>query len=118
MTHTDRQAAVKMDEMALEQFADSLIKEKNSPYVTAENRKEIAKMLVEDMYQAINVKLLNSLSDEQVEKLNALLESQANEAAVGQFFEKNVPNIEATVRQCLLEFREGYLAVVNNPPSQ
>lgn len=103
------------DEKLLEEFVDRLIKEKNSPYVKDENRNEVKKMLLDDVADAINRKLVAQLTDKQVDELNVLLEKKVADEELNGFFKKNINNLDQIIVQALTDFRAGYLTVSYQP---
>ncbi|PIV09118.1 hypothetical protein COS31_05370 [Candidatus Roizmanbacteria bacterium CG02_land_8_20_14_3_00_36_15] len=103
------------DEKLLEEFVDRLIKEKNSPYVKDENRNEVKKMLLDDVADAINRKLVAQLTDKQVDELNVLLEKKVADEELNGFFKKNINNLDQIIAQALTDFRAGYLTVSYQP---
>lgn len=102
-------------EKLLEEFVDGLIKEKNSPYVTDQNREEVKKTLLDDISDAVNRKLIAELSDQQVDELNVLLEKKASDDEVNIFFKSKIANIDQVIAQALTDFRAGYLTVNYQP---
>jgi len=103
------------DEKLLEEFVDRLIKEKNSPYVKDENRNEVKKMLLDDVADAINRKLVAQLTDKQVDELNVLLEKKVADEELNGFFKKNINNLDQIIARALTDFRAGYLTVSYQP---
>jgi len=103
------------DEKLLEEFVDRLIKEKNSPYVKDENRNEVKKMLLDDVADAINRKLVAQLTDKHVDELNVLLEKKVADEELNGFFKKNINNLDQIIAQALTDFRAGYLTVSYQP---
>ena len=103
------------DEKLLEEFVDRLIKEKNSPYVKDENRNEVKKMLLDDVADAINRKLVAQLTDKQVDELNVLFEKKVADEELNGFFKKNINNLDQIIAQALTDFRAGYLTVSYQP---
>ncbi len=102
----------KLDEKALSQYVDELIKEKNSPYVTDANRAEVKEQLMQDVADAINQKLIDKLTDDQVEELNVLLDKDATDEELSGFFHSLIPNIPELITQVFVDFRSGYLSVM------
>lgn len=100
------------DKQALEKFVDDLIKEKNSPHVNDTNRAQVKEMLLREITAAINRRLINELTDEQVKNLNQLLEKKVSDEDLGKFFSQNIPNLVQVITEVLFDFRRGYLSVV------
>lgn len=103
------------DRQALEKYVEQLIKDKNSPYVNEKNHKEIKEMLLKDVGDAINRKMVAELTNQQVDELNKLLDRNATDEELNSFFGKNISNIETIITEALIDFRKGYLSVVYKP---
>lgn len=97
---------------SLEKFAEELIREKNSPYVTSENFQSVKEMLIDEISQAINTKLVSLLSDTDVEELNQHLDENATDQQLYVFFSHKIPHINQEITNTLIDFRKGYLSVV------
>lgn len=100
------------DKQALENFVDDLIKEKNSPYVNEANRPQVKEMLLREITESINRRLINELTDEQVKNLNQLLEKKASDEELAKFFSQNIPDLTQIITEILFDFRRGYLSVI------
>lgn len=112
-----QKTAVKSDDqLALEQYVEELIKEKNSPYVNKENFAEIKDMLLQEVVDAINQKMVSLLSDDQIKELNEMMGKNASDDEISQYFGKAIPKRELIVAEVLIDFRKGYLSVIMPPP--
>jgi len=109
---TDQDKKALLDQKALEDYVDNLIKEKNSPYVNGQNRQEIKNELLKNLSKAINKKLIEKLSDQEVDELNVLLDQKADDPKISNFFTSKINNIDQLITEVLIDFRKGYLSVV------
>lgn len=115
LTNLDKLSAPKNDKEALEMFADHLIKEKNSPLVNDKNRQEIKNALLVDLNDAITRKFVSVLLDEDVKKLNEMLDKKASDDKIAAFFDQKIPDQKGVLTEILIEFRKGYLSVKYPP---
>lgn len=103
------------NEAALVSYVETLIREKNSPHVNDKNREDIRKMLLKEVKNGINTKLVAELNDADVAELNKLFERKATDTELSYFFTSKIPEVEKIITQALIDFRNGYLTVVYQP---
>jgi hypothetical protein len=75
------------------------------PAVRSEFEAELASRLNE----FINARILDAMPAVVVQRFEALLESDPDEAVVQRFVERNVPNQQEVVTNAMVEFRRLYL---------
>lgn len=98
-----------MDAAALNKYIDSLFTA-HAPNVAADKLQSYRELLLQDVLEAINTRLVSLLPDEKQKELETLLDASPTEVQLTEFFEKNVPTITAEVAAVLNEFKTGYLA--------
>mgnify|MGYP000016031545 CR=1 FL=1 len=97
------------DQAALLSFVDEIMKERNDPNITDKNREQMRAFLLYKANEAINTHLITLLSEEDQKKLDALLERNASNQELDEFFKKKIPNLSVEIAAALLNFRAAYL---------
>lgn len=97
------------DQAALLSFIDEMMKERNDPNITDKNREQMRAFLLYKANEAINTHLITLLSEEDQKELDALLERNASNQELDEFFKKKIPNLSVEIATALLNFRAAYL---------
>lgn len=120
MTTTDQGAAallpqtpseqnVVYDQMAIEGFAEDLIKERFTETLSEAEHENIKKTLVSELHDHINKTLIDSISEQDQVELENILDMEAPDQVLDVFFEQKIPDMAAKVAAALLEYRAIYL---------
>ena len=105
-----------MDQIALDKFIDTLIAEKKSPSVNDQNRPQIKEHLRKSIMDAINAYLISILDDDSQEELSVLLDKNATDDEIDEFFIQRIPNLTEEITNVLMDFRKGYLLASADQP--
>jgi hypothetical protein len=97
------------DQIALLSYVDKLIEERQDPHITEKALPKVREYLLTRVNEAINTHLVNLLTEKDQEELEKLLDSNAHNDFITEFFEKKIPNLETEIAAVLLDFRSGYL---------
>jgi murein tripeptide amidase MpaA len=97
------------DQAALLSFIDEMMKERNDPNITDENREQMRAFLLYKANEAINTHLITLLSEEDLKELDQLLERNASNQELDGFFKKKIPNLAVEIATALLNFRAAYM---------
>jgi hypothetical protein len=97
------------DQIALLSYVDKLIEERQDPHITEKALPKVREYLLARVNEAINSHLVNLLTEKDREELEKLLDSNAHNDFITEFFEKKIPNLETEIAAVLLDFRTGYL---------
>lgn len=98
-----------MDQIALLSFIEDLIKERKDPNITDANIAQVKEVLLKEVNDAINMHLINLLSEKDQIELDDILQRNAPDEELNQFFISKIPNLEAEIASALLNFRTVYL---------
>lgn len=83
-----------------------LIKELHLDMLPTEERQKMLDEMSELIGRAIWLRILDNLNDEQVEKLNSLIDSGADHAHMTDFLKQNIPSIEDIIREEVAKYKE------------
>ncbi len=100
----------KVDTTALEKFVEELLNKKGLDK-NSEDYQTRKQVLLEELSEAIDSTLVNSLKDSDVQELNNLLDKNPTDEELQKFFRQKLPNMDEIVAKAMLEFARGYLAV-------
>lgn len=91
------------------QFAKDLLREKGINGLD----KDVYEGLVDEVStiasQLVNKRIIDSMTDEQMNEFNKLIGSKPSESEVQKFIDSNVANKHFIAAEALLEFKEMYL---------
>lgn len=90
-------------------FVDKLIQNRNDIEITPENIGAVREALLYEVNETINMRLVQLLSNNDQFKLTALLDRDATNDEIEQFFQETIPNFQTEVATALLNFRAAYL---------
>ncbi len=98
-----------IDQVALTAFVDDLIKSRNDSGINEQNIERVRNALLDEVNEAINLHLLDKLSDRAQIELDKLLDTDPSDEQLNQFFIREIPNLEVEIAAALLNFRAAYL---------
>lgn len=96
------------DERVLVAFVDKMINDKN-PLVTEKERTELYRVLRAQLDVKIEQAMLTALSDEEMMKLNEMLDTGASDEEIEALFNESNSNFAGAVERALVEMRTDYL---------
>lgn len=100
-------------------FIEKLMGEAQDPSVTPENRAQMKEVLINELDEELNAHLVNVLAEKDRILLEELLNTHPNNDQIGAFLMEKIPNFQAEVTVCLLNFRSSYLSGLGiNPNAQ
>lgn len=103
------------DQAALLAYVEQMIKDSGDPAQdTQENKQELLKAVNDE----INRHLVDLLSEADQEELNTLLDREASDEELNNFFSSKVPNIDEEIAAVLLNFRAMYLNPVSGEDTE
>lgn len=103
------------DQVALVSFIDNLIKEKNDPSLKPEQLPQVKAALLTELNEMINTRLVTLLSEVDQRQLDALMDRNATDEELDEFFTKKIPNLPAEIASVLIDFRTAYLTPLTPP---
>lgn len=95
-------------EEELRNFVENLVTEKKFDNVEPEVLQQIKEDLYERVDDVINGTIIAHLPPEKLEEFNNLLDAH-NSAAIEEFTNEHVPNLQKLIADSLVEFRKIYL---------
>jgi len=105
------------DQVALISFIDNLIKEKNDPSIKPEQLPQVKAALLTELNEMINTRLVTLLSEVDQRQLDALMDRNATDEELDEFFTKKITNLSAEIASVLIDFRTAYLTPLTPPPA-
>ena len=102
------------DQIALLSFVNDLIKDRQDPNINEQNLSKVKELLLIEVNDAINRYLISLLSEKDQLELDVLLNKNASNDSVDDFFASKIPNLEAEIAGVLLKFRAAYLYPVRD----
>lgn len=96
----------------LEEYASTLIKEKNYSTLTPEMYEELKKDLIDRVQDFLIAKTIAKLSDQQVKDFNALLDKNPDDAQIHAFISSAITDAPTFIGDTLFQFRQTYLGLV------
>lgn len=100
------------DQAALLSYVDDLIRDRKDPSVNDSNRDVVRQLLLKEVNDEINLRLVNLLSEENQKVLEEMLDKNASDEEINKFFMDKIPNLESEMAAVLLNFRATYLLPV------
>jgi hypothetical protein len=95
----------------IDEFAESLLTAKNYTTLTAEMRVELKNDIVERVHDYLIAKTIAKLSDEDVKKLNALLDKDPSDEEIQKFITTTIADAPTFIGDTLFQFRQTYLGI-------
>ena len=104
-----------LDYLAMQTFVNELVAQRkpNIPDNELANYKE---SLISQVLESVNSRLVGLLSQSQQQQLEKLLDSQASQEQLSQFFVTSLPDLTAQIANALSEFKKGYLIDLDKLP--
>ncbi len=96
------------DERVLAAFVDKMITDKNA-LVTERERTALYRILREQLNVKIEQAMLSALSDEEMMKLNTMLDEGASDEEIEALFNESGADFAGAVEHALTEMRNNYL---------
>lgn len=104
------------DQVALLSFVENLIKEKNDPTIKHEELPQVKAILLNELNQMINTRMVRLLDAPDQRELDILLKNKVKDEELDKFFEKKIPNLKVELASVLIDFRTAYLLPLSPPP--
>ncbi len=95
----------------LDDFAETLIKDKQYKTLTEEMHDELKKDILSRAHDFLLAKTIAKLSDEQAKALDALLDTKPTDEVIQDFIAKAIPETPDFVGDTLFAFRQIYLGL-------
>ncbi|OGK64956.1 hypothetical protein A2313_02280 [Candidatus Roizmanbacteria bacterium RIFOXYB2_FULL_41_10] len=104
-----------LDYLSMQTFVNELVAQRkpNIPNNEIANYKE---SLISQVLESVNSRLVGLLSQTQQQQLEKLLDSQASQEQISQFFSNSIPDLTAQIAAALSEFKKGYLIDLDKLP--
>lgn len=96
----------------LDEFIETLIREKNYQTLTTAMHDELKKDLLDRVQDFLIAKTIARLTDEQANELSALLDTNPEGTTLQQFIAKCIPDAETFIGETLFKFRQTYLGLI------
>lgn len=93
----------------LTEFVQQLLTDQGFAHPDPEVRAQLEADLTDSAIRLVNRRLIDAMSEQDVERFNALLDRDPSPQTVQQFIEQHVPNREQVTALALVEFRQLYL---------
>ncbi len=90
-------------------FVDDMIRQRADLQVAPGDIDRVREVLVRELENDINAKLVNLLSDRDQILLDRLLDTNPSDEQLGRFFQEHIPDVEGEISRVLLDFRRAYL---------
>lgn len=103
-----------IDQVALVSFVDDLIRERKDANITDANVQEVRATLLKKVNEEINTHMINCLSDAERVALDAMLDKNATDKELHEYFVSKIPNLSIEIASVMLRFRAAYLYPVTS----
>lgn len=97
------------DQIALLSFIEDMLKEANDTSIKPEALPAIKETLLTKLNEDINTHMINLLSEAGQKELDALLDKNATDDEISNFFYAKIPNFETEMAAVMLSFKGAYL---------
>lgn len=97
--------------LTLNDFAETLLREKNYSTVTAEMREELKNDIIERAQDYLLAKCIAKFTDDQVKDFNKLLDTNPSDEQIQDFIKKSIPDAPTFIGDTLFQFRQKYLGL-------
>jgi hypothetical protein len=98
--------------MTLDDFAESLLREKNYTTLTDGMAKELKEDIKQRAQDFLMAKTIAKLSNEQIQELDKLLDKNPESQELQDFIAKCIPDSTVFIGDTLFEFRNKFLGLV------
>lgn len=95
----------------LDDFAESLIKDKQYKALTPEIHEELKKDIIGRAHDYLLAKTIAKLTDEQAKELDKLLDTNPSEKVFQDFIAKCIPEAPKFIGETLFSFRQVYMGL-------
>lgn len=95
----------------LDDFAETLIKDKQYKTITEEIHKELKADILQRVHDFLLAKTIAKLTDEQAKALSTLLDTKPTDQVIQDFIAKSIPDSPDFVGDTLFAFRQTYLGL-------
>lgn len=95
----------------LDDFAETLIKDKQYKTLTKEMHEELKKDILARVHDFLLAKTIAKLTDDQAKELDKLLDTSPDDKTIQDFIAKSIPNSSDFVGETLFSFRQIYLGL-------
>lgn len=95
----------------LDDFAETLIKDKQYKTMTPEIHDELKKDILQRVHDYLLAKTIAKLSDDQAKSLSTLMDTNPSDEVVQDFIAKSIPEAPDFVGDTLFSFRQTYLGL-------
>lgn len=95
----------------LDDFAETLIKDKQYKTLTEAMHSELKKDLLARVHDFLLAKTIAKLNDEQAKQLDKLLDTKPSDTVIQDFIAKAIPETPGFVGDTLFAFRQIYLGL-------
>lgn len=96
---------------SLNDFAETLLREKNYTTLTAEMRVELKADIVERAQDYLLARTIAKLTDDQAKEFNTLLDANPSEEQIQEFIKKSIPDTPTFIGDTMFQFRQTYLGL-------
>lgn len=96
---------------SLDDFAETLIKEKKYSTLTPAMHDELKKDILQRVHDFLLAKTIAKLSDDQAKELDQMLDKNPSDDTVRDFITKSIPDSESFIADVLFQFRQTYLGL-------
>lgn len=98
-------------EYTLDDFAESLIADKQYTTLSPEMKEELKKDILQRAHDYLLAKTIAKLDDQQAQELDALLDKNPKDDEVQDFIAKAIPDSATFIGDTLFQFRQVYLGL-------
>lgn len=98
-------------EYTLEDFAATLIKDKQYKTLTPAAYEELKHDILQRVHDYLLAKTIEKLTDEQAKELNELLKTQPPNEKIQDFISSSIPDSASFIGENLFQFRQTYLGL-------
>ncbi len=89
-------------------FIEGLMSVKSDPNLTPKQKEAVKMALLAELNQMINLRLIRLMSEREQRELECILEKNASDKELDQFFMKKIPNLKEEIYMEMHYFRTVY----------
>ena len=104
-----------LDYLSMQTFVNELVAQRK-PNIANNEIANYKESLISQVLESVNSRLVGLLSQTQQQQLEKLLDSQASQEQISQFFSNSIPDLTAQIAAALSEFKKGYLIDLDKLP--
>ena len=98
-----------MNNKDLQEFVTNIINEKGLSVSSDEVKQQLIDDMMHRLLDIIDKEVLNAMSDQDIDKLNQMLDKSASDEEVQAFIASVVPDMKQIVARTTIRFRNAYL---------